>query len=248
MAWRWAAASVIGTSHIRSGDRLQDAYAVSAIRDNLIFAVVSDGAGSAKFSAYGAWIVCRLLKVRFRNWLAIDEGLPDNETLTNWIDDLRDRISAIAEQRGTVPRQFAATLAALLISPSDVLAIHIGDSAIVGRRGSDWDVICWPENGEYASSTYFVTDDPITHLNIVRQPQQFNAFALFTDGVGDLALSHLEQKAHPRFFGPMIRPVDDSNGTGRLLELSGKLEAFLAGPSVCERTDDDKTLVLLSEA
>lgn len=248
VAWRWAAASVIGTSHIRTGDRLQDAYAVSAIRGDYIFAVVSDGAGSAEFGAYGAWILCRVLKVRFRDWLGKNEGLPDNETLSDWIDDLRDKISTIAEQRGSMPRQFAATLAALLISPTEVLAIHIGDSSVVGRRDSEWDVICWPENGEYASTTYFVTDDPKPRLNIVRQKRQYNAFALFTDGVGDLALSHLEQQAYPRFFDPMIRPLDDSQGAGRLRELSRKLEAFLAGPSVCERTDDDKTLILLSEA
>lgn len=248
VTWRWAAASAIGTSHIQSGDRLQDAYAVSAIGADQVFAIVSDGAGSAMFGAYGAWIVCRVLKVRFREWLAKNEGLPDDETITDWIYDLRDRISTIAEQRGTIQRQFAATLAALLISPSEVLALHIGDSAVVGRRGSEWDVICWPENGEYASTTYFVTDDPEPRLNIIRQLRHYDAFALFTDGIGDLALSHLEQQAHPRFFDPMIRPVDDSPGAGQLPELSRKLEAYLAGPSVCERTDDDKTLVMLSEA
>lgn len=248
MAWRWAAASAIGTSHIRFGNRLEDAYAVSAFGGDKVFAVVSDGAGSAKFGAYGAWIVCRALKVNFREWLAKDEGLPDDETLTNWIDDLRDKISSIAEQRGTMQRQFAATLAALLISPDEILALQIGDSAVVGRRESVWDVICWPENGEYASSTYFVTDDPEPRLKIVRQQKHYDAFALFTDGVGDLALLQLEQQAHPRFFDPMIRPVDESSGVGRLPELSGKLGAYLAGPSICEHTDDDKTLILLSKA
>jgi hypothetical protein len=248
VAWRWAAASAIGTSHIRSGERLQDAYAVSAIGSNQVFAVVSDGAGSAKFGAYGAWIVCRVLKVHFREWLAQNDVLPDDETLTGWIDDIRERISTLAEQRGTVQRQFAATMAALLILPSEVMAIQVGDSALVGRHGSAWDVICWPENGEYASSTYFVTDYPEPHLKIVRQKGQYDAFALFTDGVGDLALSYLEERAHPRFFNPMIRPLDLSTGAGRLHELSEILGAFLAGPAICERTDDDKTIILLSKA
>ena len=69
VSWRWAAASEIGTSHLRSGDRLQDAYAVSRMSDDHIFAVVSDGAGTAEFGAYGAWLVCRFLTVRFREWL-----------------------------------------------------------------------------------------------------------------------------------------------------------------------------------
>ena len=248
VAWRWAAASSIGTSHIRSGVRLQDAYAVSGCGVDHVFAVVSDGAGSARFSAYGAWLVCRKLKVRFRNWLAEHAGLPDNETLIGWIDDVRDCISIIAEQRESEPRQFAATLAALFMSPDEKVALQIGDSAIVGRCGSAWEVICWPKTGEYASTTYFVTDEPAPFLNIVRESRECDAFALFSDGVGDLSLSQMEERAHSEFFGPMFKPIDASTNTGRLSELSRKLGVFLAGASVCERTDDDKTLILLSEA
>jgi uncharacterized membrane protein len=56
----------------------------------------------------------------------------------------------------------------------------------------------------------------------------------------------MEQAAHPQFFNPMMRPVDAALGKGRLVELSDKLATYLAGPSVCERTDDDKTLILIS--
>lgn len=246
MAWRWASASVIGTSHIQNGDRLQDAYAVSELGNGCIYAVVSDGAGSAKFGAFGAWLTCRFLSVRFREWVHANPELPTDEDLSHWLDELRERISAIAARRGTVPRQFAATLAAIVVAPDEAVTLHIGDSAIVGRKGWEWEVLCWPENGEYASSTYFVTDDPELRLNIIRHPREHGAFALFSDGVGDLALSHLESAAHTRFFDPMIRPVDVASGEGRLVELSAKLATYLAGPSVCERTDDDKTLILIS--
>ena len=248
VAWRWAAASSIGTSHIRTGGRLQDAFAVSTLGEDHVFAVVSDGAGSADFAAYGAWLVCRRLKVCFRRWFSVNDGLPDNAMLRGWLNDIKDSIAAIAEQRETELKQFAATLAALLISPEEVLALQIGDSAIVARYSSKWEVICWPENGEYASTTYFVTDEPRPRLNIVRQPRRHDAFALFSDGVGDLALSQGDEQAHRGFFEPMIRPVDASTGSGRLPELSEKLRNFLGEPSVCERTDDDKTLILLSGA
>jgi len=211
-----------------------------------IFAVVSDGAGSAKFGAFGAWLTCRFLSVRFREWMQENPELPSDEGLVDWVDKLRDRISTIATRRGTVPRQFAATLAAIIVAPDEAVTLHIGDSAVVGRKGGEWDVLCWPENGEYASSTYFVTDDPEPRLDITRHQREHDAFALFSDGVGDLALSHLEQAAHSRFFDPMLRPVDAAPGEGRLVELSAKLATYLAGPSVCERTDDDKTLILIS--
>lgn len=246
MAWRWASASVIGTSHIQNGVRLQDAYAVSELGTDCIFAVVSDGAGSAKFGAFGAWLTCRFLSVRFRECMQENPELPSDEGLADWVDELRDRISAIATRRGTVPRQFAATLAAIIVAPDVAVTLHIGDSAIVGRKGGEWDVLCWPENGEYASSTYFVTDEPEPRLNITRHQREHDAFALFSDGIGDLALSHLEQAAYPRFFDPMLRPIDAAPGEGRLVELSAKLSTYLASPSVCERTDDDKTLILIS--
>jgi Protein phosphatase 2C len=134
----------------------------------------------------------------------------------------------------------------VLITPDETLTIHVGDSAIVGRHGTEWEVLCWPENGEYASTTYFVTDDPEPRLNITRRPREHDAFALFSDGVGDLALSHLEEAAYPQFFVPMMRPVDGSPGVGRLPELSEQLRMYLASLSVCERTDDDKTLILIS--
>lgn len=246
MAWRWASASVIGTSHIQNGDRLQDHHAVSELGNGCIFAVVSDGAGSAKFGAVGARLTCRFLSIRFREWVHENPQLPLDDDLTGWIDELRDWISALAVRRGTVPRQFAATLAVIVVAADEAVTLHIGDSAIVGRTGGEWDVLCWPENGEYASSTYFVTDDPEPRLNIKRHPREHDAFALFSDGVGDLALSHQEQTAHPRFFDPMMRPVDAASGEGHIVELSAKLATYLAGPSVCERTDDDKTLILIS--
>ena len=246
MAWRWAAASEIGTSHIRSGDRLQDAFTVSTVGKGCVLAIVSDGAGSAKFGFSGAWLACRVLKVRFREWFSDNEALPDDDTLKDWIDEIRDRISMAADRRGTSPRQFAATLAALFVAPTEILALHIGDSAIVGRCGLEWEALCWPENGEYASTTFFITDDPSPRLNIIRQQRQHDAFAIFSDGVGDLALSVIDKRAHPGFFNPMIRPVDSADASGRLPELSRKLRSYLAGPTVCERTDDDKTLILLS--
>ena len=246
MAWRWESASVIGTSHIQNGDRLQDAYAVSELGNGSVFAVVSDGAGSAEFGAYGAWLTCRFLSTRFREWVHENPELPTDEDFADWIDELRDRISAIATLGDTTSRQFAATLAAIVVTPDEAATLHIGDSAVVGRKVGEWDVLCWPENGEYASSTYFVTDDPGPRLKITRHPREHDAFALFSDGVGDLALSHLEQAAHPRFFDPMMRPVDAAANGGRLVELSAKLATYLAGPSVCGRTDDDKTLILIS--
>lgn len=246
VGWRWASASVIGTAHLHKGVRLQDAYTVSRIGKGGLLAIVSDGAGSAAYGAQGAWLTCRVLSLRFREWMKERSELPSDDDMADWVDELRDLIATVAARRETTPRQFAATLAAVAVTPSQTVTLHVGDSAVAARDAERWDILCWPENGEYASSTYFVTDDPQPRLNIARHGARYNAFALFSDGVGDLALAHLEEVAHRPFLDPMIRPVDAATGQGRLVQLSGKLATYLAGAAVCERTDDDKTLVLVS--
>jgi hypothetical protein len=56
-AWRVAAASAIGTSHVASGTKCQDAHEFGVFDtsgENILILVISDGAGSAKHSGTGA--------------------------------------------------------------------------------------------------------------------------------------------------------------------------------------------------
>lgn len=225
---------------------LQDAFLVTKLDHDKVFAVVSDGAGSAKFGRYGARLICRFFAKRLIAWFQSNSEFPSDEELRHWIDDVRDRTAIIAKKRDTTPRNFAATFAAIIAGHGEALTLQIGDSSIVGRVNEEWEVLCWPENGEYASSTFFYTDDPEPRVNMVRHTRNYDAFALFSDGVGDLALSHSMKAAYPRFFGPMISPVDASCGNGCLSYLSDKLSSYLSSSTVCERTDDDKTLILIS--
>ena len=244
--WRWAAASRIGTSHLRAGTRKQDAYAVRVLANDALCLIVSDGAGSASHGGQGASLVCRFLSRALQGWFAAHTVLPDDEHLREWIDQLRDHIAVVAERRGLTRRQFAATLVLLVAQGRNLLTLQIGDSALVARRDGHWEALCWPENGEFASTTYFVTDDPEPRLHISRVDGEHDAFAAFSDGIESLALQHVAQTPHARFFDPMIKPVDAVGETGRLVKLSAALGRYLDSATICERTDDDKTLVLVS--
>lgn len=246
MQWRWAAASVVGTSHVSAGTRKQDAFVVKQLTPHDLLVIVSDGAGSASFGGQGASIVCRHLSRCCAEWFAVQSEAPTDEVLRGWIDEVRDRISLAAERRGVARRQFAATLAFGLQCGSELIAIQIGDSCLVARAGDEWEVILWPESGEFASTTYFVTDDPEPRLTIRRVCTQFDALAAFSDGLEMLALRHSDQSAHKPFFRPMLKPVDEAEGVGKQHHLSSALAQWLGSSAVCDRTDDDKTLILLS--
>lgn len=250
MKWCYATASVIGSSHIRTGTRLQDAkycFVTSCADDShVLFAVVADGAGSAKFGGQGASIVCRAFASQARSALRRTTELPDDETIWSWLDVARDCIQISAKKRELSPRDFATTLVLVMASTDTILTAHIGDGAIVVRNKDShlWRVLSEPHHGEYASTTYFVTDDPQPAMRIGRHPNVFDAVAAFSDGIENLVLDSVTGAASAAFFSPMVKPLDASTVTGKDYNLSRSLAIFLASDRLNERTDDDKTLIV----
>lgn len=247
MGWRWAAASQIGTSHIRLGNRKQDAYACFEPVPGILCAVVCDGAGSAQFGGEGASVICRSLVQGLRSHFRLTEELPSDEFIWSLIDQARDILELAAKKRDVLRREFASTLLLAIASNHEALTVHVGDGAIVARDTKGyWRALSWPENGEYASTTYFITDDPSPRARIVHRGDAFDALSVFSDGIEDLALDQKAQAAYEPFFRSMLKPLDASTEVGRSVGLSIALADFLVSERVCERTDDDKTLILAS--
>lgn len=210
-------------------------------------AIVCDGAGSAEYGGEGASVICHTMAVALRQYFKRNQELPGDDDIWSWVDTARDRISLAAEKRGKTPRAFAATLVMLLATKDAVLAGHVGDGAVVARAADQsWLTLSPPENGEYVSMTYFVTDDPSPRLRISRLADAYTGFAVFSDGIEHLALDYRTDAPHAPFFRSMLDPLDKDAGNGKSAKLSAALAAFLAGPRVCEKTDDDKTLLLIS--
>lgn len=244
MAWTWASASRRGTSHVKANTRCQDAsHCIVTGPSNALLAVVSDGAGSATFGGQGAWITCRTVVDAARKHFASSSCLPTDEQCWSWLDDVRDRIAKAADGRGRASRQFAATLVAVIASEAETLILHVGDGSAVLFVDGEWQAPSWPENGEYASTTFFVTDDPGARLRITRAAGA-SAVAVFTDGIERLALDFASERPHPPFFDVIIRPIRDAEGYGRNGHLCGSLARYLDSAAINERTDDDKSLIL----
>lgn len=248
--WRWAAARSIGTSHLKNGTPCQDYVCAKEFltrHGSVMAAVVSDGAGSASHAEFGSRTVCIGLLKACRAFL-LDAPLSElnDEIVWDWIDTIRETINVKAGFAKVRPRDFAATLVAVLVGEESSVVIHVGDGAAAIRRSGmeEWEVPSWPYQGEYASTTSFVTDDPQPRLMVIPVEGAIEEFAVFSDGIERLVLDHVGHTAHHPFFNRMMAPLKASDAPSVDRALSHALRGYLESPSVCERTDDDKSLVL----
>lgn len=250
MHWTWACASQIGTSHRRTGQRLQDAYCCFSIRSvdhDFFVGIVSDGAGSAEFGGQGAALVCRVVGLAARRHFLKIGNFPSQTLIEHWIDEARDRIYKAASTRAREPRDFAATLVCAISDGQRSIFAHVGDGcAVVRVKGTGlWMAPTWPDHGEYASTTTFVTDQPTAKVRVTVTDEAFDVLALFSDGIERLVLDMSARKPAERFFSTVAAPVIKSSvRTGKDATLSNQLRAYLDSDQVCARTDDDKTLVI----
>lgn len=240
--WKWIAASQRGTSHEKADIERQDAFRCVEASGGRLIAAISDGAGSASHSRYGAVITCRLLTAK-----AVAHGrLPNPEIFEHWIDELRDNIARTACRHSLEMRDFAATMLFAVSDEQQLFTAHIGDGAIVRQAESlgPWECVSWPENGEYASTTFFITDSAGVRLRMQTFDSPTHALALFSDGIERLVLNFATKTTPGSFFDSMANSMKDCINFGYQRELSRQLCVYLNSDPINERTDDDKTLIV----
>lgn len=252
--WRFAAASVTGTSHLAASRGCDDAcrceIVTGADGSAVLLAAVADGAGSAQAGARGSALACSSIIEQVRVWLAAeaDPGALSHATARNWLEGVRESIAEEAGLRDMTLRDFATTLLLAVVGQDAAALLHVGDGAIVVKaEESSWLPASWPQHGTHAGETYFVTDsgaDERISLTILAQP--VCEIALFTDGLERLLLNHAQKTAQAAAFERMLAPLRASAACGEDVELSGSLGRYLASEAVSRRTDDDVTLIMAS--
>lgn len=153
----------------------------------------------------------------------------------------------LAEDSNAQPRDYSTTMLGAIVGKDSATFLQIGDGAIVIDDPQDEEEFCWvfwPEESEYANVTYFATaQDASEHIQIAVLDRAPMEVALFTDGLQRLALHIASKTAHSPFFRAMFKPIRQSKtGFSEADKLS--VTRFLESPSVLERTNDDKSLVL----
>ena len=167
-----------------------------------------------------------------------------NEALAvDIVQAIKARILAAAVHPLTA-RDYACTFLGVLSMENGTLIMQIGDGGVAVDCGEGMEVPLVPMTGEYANMTWFVTDDDA--VNVLEThfiPAQALKVAAFTDGIQRLALNLTDNTPYEPFFTPFFN-VMASVSSQQAAMLPALLVEFLGSPSVNERTDDDKTLVL----
>lgn len=209
-------------------------------------AIAADGAGSALCAEEGAGLACATLNEEVGCWLAAGCNVMTitRDVADEWMAGVRSAIESRAAEKQLAVRDFACTIVAAVVDDTAAAFLQIGDGAIICGSGDSYDVVFWPDGGEYANMTFFVTDDDWTeHLHFDVRDSSFEDLGVMTDGLQRLALHFGTRSAHAPFFVPMFRALAEQR-EGYAADLEAQLLAFLSGDVVNERTDDDKTLVL----
>jgi hypothetical protein len=251
--WMYCFASVAGTSHLKSTTPCQDVCRVEVVVDaggaEVLIATASDGAGSATLAQLGSRLACDLFVDEVKT--CIEGGNTRALYSDNFIADWTGKFhrTAVGWSRAETARiqDFACTLLAAVVWDDRAVYFQIGDGAIVESRRDEPDrysVVCWPQQGEYANTTNFLTDaDAAEKVFRGEQSGAVSEVAIFTDGIQRLALDFRARSAHAPFFAPLFAWLRSRIG-GYSRELSDSLAVYLNSEKINSRTDDDKTLIL----
>jgi hypothetical protein len=252
--WKIAQASVIGTSHRLSGSPCQDSseHRIVQVGDQThLIATVSDGAGSAPYSDQGSRYACdtiiRLIEAFLSGGATLDQLT--REVAVDWVSEVAEGIEQLAQAHDRSGREYACTLLVAAVAPEQAVFFQVGDGVIVTTHdsGEGWMWVFWPQHGEFANSTNFIVSSDLADvLEFQHEKYPIPELALLTDGLENLVLDKREQLVHEPFFNSMMPAVRNSSANGRDDPLCESLARYLSGPKVCERTDDDKTLLLAS--
>ena len=153
-----------------------------------------------------------------------------------------DHLHEVAKREETGLSELACTLLLAISGKAGAVFAQIGDGAWVVERDGSLVAATWPQTGEFANITTFLTSKgALDTMQFARLEGNISALAGFTDGLQGIALNFAERQPHTPFFAPMF---DSVRGCNDATDLIAPLRGFLASEAVTGRTDDDKTLVL----
>ena len=247
--WQVIGAAVQGLSHQKQDLPCQDALEYRCLPGGILLVALADGAGSAICADLGAQAAVQASV----DWLAarLENDQPTEccewaEVVWETFQSARAALEQLAQEQDEPIRSFATTLTCLVATPERLVIGQLGDGAVVAAgEDGDLNTVTTLQRGEYANETNFLTQDQALDLVTIQViDEQVQALAVMSDGLTRLALKRPDNEPHPPFFKPLFAFVESTASSNDPARANEALIEFLTSPRVCERTDDDKALVL----
>jgi hypothetical protein len=241
-------ASVVGASHVKNNTPCQDALAYKIIAPFFAVIAVSDGLGTVEKSDLGSHAAVQAV-VRFaEDYLAahppdqIDLPTVAKQTMLAARTALVE--TALALQCDL--KDLGCTLISIVMMRDSMAVAHCGDGAVIARSDTALFIASPPGESEYLDIvTPITTDDWQDYLRISPVINEVRDAMAFTDGCQRAVLKKTKDGCEP--FEPFCRPVldyfrasDDDDGA------IAQLKHLLSSRKLCENSDDDKTLVVIT--
>lgn len=234
------AASVCGPMHKYRRLPCQDYFKHNTQGKNFV-AVVSDGAGSAKYGKIGAKIICETLVDLLAN-CTFDEI---KKRIYHAIEVARGKILRhrfIRGKNGGSIMDFSATVVGAVCNQGKGLFFHIGDGAGIALTRNDYDsfTISRPENGNFSCETFFYTMDDWQDSLRFTPFENADTIFLMSDGLTNFAFSQDYSRLEKGFIAPINEFLETAASKDKAVRA---LNNTLNTPQAKRLNSDDKTLL-----
>lgn len=201
------AASVQGPQHSNKNLPCQD-YCRYSHRGKNFVAVVSDGAGSAKFGKIGARIVCDTLIDLLKN-INLKNA---KEAVRQGIEVARSKITRHRFNHNNIA-DFSATVVGVVYYRNQGMFFHIGDGAALALYDDNYDnfIASPPENGSFSCETYFYTQDNWNRNLRFTAFEKADTIFLMSDGLTNFSFAPDYRRIEKGFILPINNFLKEEN-------------------------------------
>jgi hypothetical protein len=248
---RVASVSIKGSSHEKNGLPCQDYSLVHLVENgSTVICALSDGAGSAKYAAEAAQLQVEETIDYFKALLS-DHPAPidliqefDKSDGVKLLEIIRDKISKKSEDNHCTINDYSATLLFCILHPNCSVFYQLGDGCWVIRKNNIYCNVTKPTQGEFVGQTVFaVSSTYLEDLQFDKINTGIDTAIGFTDGIERLALDVRSSSPSSRFFNPIVEMFLSEE---KRYIFEDKIAQFFQSERVCDRTDDDKSIILVA--